>query len=302
MDRIDTLKKIADKAADAIVRTGDKIASSRLVDTAIVLIIVVAVLLVEMTLGALCIASQLMRQRSHSQRNAAYIATIADTRAYSRSRPTEEDDADTMASFTLTAEDTAARVRRWNEAVSRGDCREEPESADTPPESQETPLESPNSASGEKPVIGRTDENLPKYAILEPSAATATSMGTATSVSRYPAITADERETLARLVWLEAGGEPFESQRMIAEVVLNRLISPYFPDTIDGVVYQREPCVQFAPAHRIGSVTPTQRQYDAVDAALSGDWILPTGVVYFSNAAITSRVWGNMGKIVFCYL
>ena len=39
-----------------------------------------------------------------------------------------------------------------------------------------------------------------------------------TPYSRYAPITVDERETLARLVWLEARGEPAEGQQAVAEV------------------------------------------------------------------------------------
>lgn len=117
--------------------------------------------------------------------------------------------------------------------------------------------------------------------------------------SRYPAITADEREMIAALVYLEARGEPFSGQQAVAEVVLNRVISGRFPDTVSGVIYASG---QFTPAKRIASTTPTQTQYDAVDAALNGPNILPTNVVYFSTSAENSRVWGKIGHHVFCYI
>lgn len=74
--------------------------------------------------------------------------------------------------------------------------------------------------------------------------------------SRYTGIelTEEEVDTLARLVWLEARGEPFEGQVAVVEVVLNRILSPLFPDTVDEVVYQRDP-VQFSPAELIPTTT-----------------------------------------------
>lgn len=54
--------------------------------------------------------------------------------------------------------------------------------------------------------------------------------------SRYTGITLseDDVDLLARIIWLEARGECFEGQQAVAEVVLNRLMSDAFPDTLPG--------------------------------------------------------------------
>lgn len=120
--------------------------------------------------------------------------------------------------------------------------------------------------------------------------------------SRYGGIqiTDDDVETLARLVWLEARGEPFEGQVAVVEVVLNRILSPSFPDTVAEVVYQRDP-VQFSPAARIPSTTPTETQYEAVTAAIEGtEPITDADVVYFSTGAQNDRVYKIIGNHVFC--
>ena len=43
---------------------------------------------------------------------------------------------------------------------------------------------------------------------------------------------------LSRLVYAEARGEPYKGQVAVAAVVLNRVASPSFPNTISGVIYQ----------------------------------------------------------------
>jgi len=48
-------------------------------------------------------------------------------------------------------------------------------------------------------------------------------------------LTMDEREMLARMVWVEARGEPIEGQQAVAEIVFNRLRSDHFPDTLRDV-------------------------------------------------------------------
>lgn len=50
--------------------------------------------------------------------------------------------------------------------------------------------------------------------------------------------TADEIDLLARLVEAEAGIEPYKGKVAVAQVVLNRVKDPRFPDTIKGVIYQ----------------------------------------------------------------
>ncbi len=47
-----------------------------------------------------------------------------------------------------------------------------------------------------------------------------------------------ERRCLATAIYFEARGEPVEGQQAVAQVVMNRVRSPLYPDTICGVVYQ----------------------------------------------------------------
>lgn len=50
---------------------------------------------------------------------------------------------------------------------------------------------------------------------------------------------------LANLIYCEAGGEPYAGQLAVGSVVINRVLSSLFPDTVVGVIYQRK---QFSPA------------------------------------------------------
>lgn len=117
---------------------------------------------------------------------------------------------------------------------------------------------------------------------------------------RYGAIhlTDAETDTLARVIWLEARGEPFDGQQAVAEVVFNRMLSPEFPDTLDEVIYQEG---QFSTAERIRSAEPTEAQYIAINVALSGPSVLPMEVVFFSQEGENDNVWGTIGGHVFCY-
>ncbi len=96
---------------------------------------------------------------------------------------------------------------------------------------------------------------------------------------------------LARLVFAEARGEPFEGQIAVAAVVLNRLKHPGFPDTVPGVIYQPR---QFESVdNRTINQTPDDLAYLAVLEARKG--VDPTdGSVFFWNprkVSASSWVW-----------
>lgn len=131
-----------------------------------------------------------------------------------------------------------------------------------------------------------------EYAVLPPVAE-----------SRYAEVTEEDQELLARLVWLEARGEPEDGKQAVAEVVLNRVAAENFPGTVSEVVYQGlgTSKQQFTPAGRIDEATPTDAEYAAVEQAIHGESILPLDVVYFSTAGENDRVWGQIGNHVFCY-
>lgn len=118
--------------------------------------------------------------------------------------------------------------------------------------------------------------------------------------TRYPEIelTAEERNLLARVVWAEARGESFEGQQAVAEVVFNRMMSENFPDTLHDVIYGEG---QFRSVSVLEKAEPYQTQYDAIESALYGPYILPTEVYYFATEPTNDNVWGRIGGHVFCY-
>ena len=113
----------------------------------------------------------------------------------------------------------------------------------------------------------------------------------------YEEITAEERELLARVVYAESNTETLEGQIAVAQVVLNRVRSESFPDTVSEVIYQER---QFSTAPILGSVVPNETNYEAVDAAFETE-VVPYEVLYFSRGAENDRVWGQIGAHVFCY-
>lgn len=97
-------------------------------------------------------------------------------------------------------------------------------------------------------------------------------------------ITEDEREILERIVEAEAGGEDADGKLLVANVVLNRVASEAFPDSVTEVVFQCEQGVtQFSPVSdgRFWSVTVSDETRKAVERALQGEDI-SDGALYFT--------------------
>lgn len=120
------------------------------------------------------------------------------------------------------------------------------------------------------------------------------------SESRYPdfELTLAERQLLARVIWVEARGESPEGQQAVAEIVFNRLISDNFPNTLRDVIYGEG---QFRSVKFLDDAKPDQAQYQAIEKALYGPYILPVDVVYFARTPTNDKIWGTIGGHIFCY-
>ena len=83
-------------------------------------------------------------------------------------------------------------------------------------------------------------------------------------------MTDEELEELAEILFLEAGNQSAEGQQAVVEVVFNRVLHSGFPDTVHDVLHQGEgtDVPQFSTISLLGTVTPTQAQYDAINEAL----------------------------------
>jgi len=117
---------------------------------------------------------------------------------------------------------------------------------------------------------------------------------------RYPQIklTDEEYQLLAEVIWVEARGESAQGQQAIAEIVFNRMLSEDFSDTLTGVIYADG---QFRSVEFIEDAEPCQAQYDAIDDALSGPYVLPIDVFYFGAYRSMDNAWGTIGNHTFCY-
>lgn len=101
-------------------------------------------------------------------------------------------------------------------------------------------------------------------------------------------ISKDELYLMAQVVFAESRAEPFTGKVAVASVILNRLVSDSFPDTIEGVIKQKAAfsCI----IDNEISVIPDEPCFEAVYAALSGED--PTNFsLFYYNPQIATCTW-----------
>ena len=146
----------------------------------------------------------------------------------------------------------------------------------------------------------RLDRFLPGFSTaleigLLPAALTATVTGEERSSFRPylgvslqynfgPGTYGNDLDWLARLITPEAAGEPYEGQVAVGAVVMNRVKSREFPNTIREVIYQKG---QFSSLPKLPRTVPTESAIRAAREALAGR-DPSKGALYFYNPNLSS--------------
>lgn len=104
--------------------------------------------------------------------------------------------------------------------------------------------------------------------------------------------------TLACFLWLEARNESEQVQQAIVEVILNRVMSPDFPNTVHNILYRGE---FYGKMVDMKYAKPDYPQYRAVTAAMYGPYQLPSNVYYFSVWETQGEQWGKIGSYTFLH-
>lgn len=95
---------------------------------------------------------------------------------------------------------------------------------------------------------------------------------------------------LARLINGEARGEPYEGQVAVGAVIMNRVKSPIFPNTIAGVIYQRGQFSCVTDGQINADIENNSTVFKAAQDAMNGSD--PTnGALYFYNPSKTKSKW-----------
>ena len=130
------------------------------------------------------------------------------------------------------------------------------------------------------------------------------SSGNSSSSNSSSSTNSSDLNLLSRLVYGEARGEPYTGQVAVAAVVLNRVRSSSFPNTVSGVIYQSG-AFDVVSDGQI-NLTPNETAKKAAQDALNG-WDPTNGAIYYFNPATATNKWiwsrpmtVTIGKHRFC--
>ena len=112
-----------------------------------------------------------------------------------------------------------------------------------------------------------------------------------TLVSGASYYNADDLYWLSRIISAESGGESLYGQIAVGNVVLNRVASRQYPNTIYGVIFDRKGGTQFTPV-AIGTIykTPTPSAIIAAKICLEG-YSISDEILFFMNPKIATSNW-----------
>ena len=129
-------------------------------------------------------------------------------------------------------------------------------------------------------------------------------MGIYSSSSGTSSGNTSDLNLLSKLVYGEARGEPYAGQVAVGAVILNRVKSSKFPNTISGVVYQSGAFDAVADGQV--NMTPDSTAKKAAQDALNG-WDPSYGAIYYFNPSTATNKWiwsrpmtVTIGKHRFC--
>ncbi len=108
------------------------------------------------------------------------------------------------------------------------------------------------------------------------------------SSSNSGKVNSSDLNLLSRLVYGEARGEPYKGQVAVAAVILNRVSSPNFPNTVAGVMYQSGAFDAVSDGQV--NLTPNQTAKSAAQDALNG-WDPTNGAIYYFNPSTATNKW-----------
>lgn len=111
------------------------------------------------------------------------------------------------------------------------------------------------------------------------------STATSSSSSSY---SSGDSYLLAKCIYAEARGEPYTGQVAVGAVILNRVRSSKFPNSISGVIYQ--PYAFTCVADGQINLTPDATAKKAAQDALNG-WDPTNGCLYYYNPATATSSW-----------
>ena len=126
------------------------------------------------------------------------------------------------------------------------------------------------------------------------------------NVSYAASSNASDIQLMARAINGETRGEPYEGQVAVGAVILNRVKSSQFPNTIAGVIYQSGAFTAVADGQINVPIEEGSSVYKAARDAMNG-WDPTGGCIYYFNPDTATNKWiwsrpqvKTIGKHIFC--
>jgi N-acetylmuramoyl-L-alanine amidase len=187
------------------------------------------------------------------------------------------------------------QINKGNKFTHYGGVDQKKQSAPPPKAPAKSPAKAPAKTGSQK-------QAAPKQAAPKQAAQKAPNKPTAANTPG--GFSSNDIQLMANAVYGEARGEPYTGQVAVAAVILNRVNSASFPNTVSGVIF--EPGAFTAVADGQIWLTPNEQAKKAVLDAING--IDPTGeaLYYFNPVTATSKwIWSRpqikrIGKHIFC--
>ena len=108
------------------------------------------------------------------------------------------------------------------------------------------------------------------------------------SASNNSSYTSSDLYLLAKCIYAEARGESYTGQVAVGAVILNRVKSADFPNTVAGVIYQRHAFTAVSDGQI--NLEPDNTALNAASDALNG-WDPTYGCLYYYNPAVATSSW-----------
>lgn len=100
--------------------------------------------------------------------------------------------------------------------------------------------------------------------------------------------TSSDLYLLAKTIYAEGRGEPYAGQVAIGAVILNRVRSSSFPNSVSGVVYQKSAFTAVSDGQI--NLSPDNTAMSAAQDAING-WDPTGGAIYYYNPAVATSAW-----------
>ena len=109
----------------------------------------------------------------------------------------------------------------------------------------------------------------------------------------------DEVLWLSRIIYAESGGEPLKGKIAVGNVILNRVRSAAYPNTIYGVIFDKRYGIQFSPVAN-GTIynTPNAESVAAAKICLEG-YSVSDKIIYFVNPKKAPNSWVSKNRPYF---